>query len=267
MNKFKKRFENPFLYAEYEFELTNKYIIPRFKELGINLKGKKLLDIGCGWGGCTVAFAKEECICQGFDLSKYQLNIGKRFARLKKTNIRFFIDDICNPKEVKSKFDVLLLRDVMEYVDNPIKTLINSKKLLRNNGILYVTFPPWYSPYGGNQHHPKSITKFMPYIHLLPKKIFFSLLKTKEGLMFKDDNFLKEINKIRKNKMSISKFELLVKKSKLKTHKKKLFMLRPAFKIRMNLPIIKMGVLGKIPILNEFITTGAEYFLKNEFST
>ena len=69
MNRFKKRFENPILYAEYEFELANRYILPRFKEVGIKLKGKRLLDIGCGWGGCSVAFANEGYICKGFDIS------------------------------------------------------------------------------------------------------------------------------------------------------------------------------------------------------
>jgi SAM-dependent methyltransferase len=262
MNKFQKRFEDPFLYAQYELELTEKYMIPRFKKAKIDLKGKKLLDIGCGWGGSTVAFQKRGCICEGFDLSNHQLNIAKKFD--KNNNINFFIDDICNPKKVKGKFDIILLRDVMEYVKQPLKVLINAKALLKDNGILYITFPPWYSPYGGNQHHPKSITKFMPYVHLLPKTIFFSLLRTKKGLMFKDQDFLEEIKRIRDCKISISKFESLVKKSRLKIKEKKLFISRPAFKIRMGLPIINSGILGKIPLLNELITTGAEYFLKND---
>ena len=260
MSKFQKRFENPFLYAKYELELTNRYIIPKFKQLGINLKGKKLLDIGCGWGGCTVGFAEQGCICQGFDLSEHQLDIAKKFDNKKK--IKFFIDDICDPKETKGKFDIILLRDVMEYVKEPLKVLLNTRKLMKEDGILYVTFPPWYSPYGGNQHHPKSITKFMPYVHLLPKSIFFSLLRTKKGLMFKDNSFLEEIKRIRDCKISIGKFESLIKKSNLKTHKKTLFISRPAFKIRMGLPIIKSRIIGKIPLLNEFTTTGAEYFLK-----
>ena len=39
MNKYKKRFENPILYAEYEFELVNRYTLPRFEEAGIKLEG------------------------------------------------------------------------------------------------------------------------------------------------------------------------------------------------------------------------------------
>lgn len=262
MSKFKKRFENPFLYAEYELELADKYISPRFKSVGISLKGKRIIDVGCGWGGCSVAFAEAGCTCMGFDLSKHQIGIAKKFSIAKKKKIRFFLDDICNLKCANDRFDIVILRDVMEYVDKPLVALLNCKKLLKDNGILYVTFPPWYSPYGGNQHHPKSITKFMPYVHLLPKPIFFGLLNAKEGLMFKEDNFLKEISKIRNNKMSVSKFEKLVRKSGLKIYRKKLFLSRPAFKIRMGLPVIEAGFLGKIPILRELTTTGAEYFLR-----
>ena len=262
MNKFKKRFENPSLYAEYEFELTNKYIIPRFKEMGIKLKGKKLLDIGCGWGGCSVAFAKQGCVCEGFDLSKHQLNIGKKFAASKKIEIKFFIDDICNPKKTSGKFDIIFLREVIEYLDRPFQALINSKRLLKDNGYLYVTLAPWYSPYGGHQHHPKSITRFMPFVQLLPKIVYFSLLKTKEGLMFKEDKFIKEIKKVRNNKISISEFEHSIKKSRLSIYRERQYISKPAFKIRMGLPIINAGFLGNVPLLREFITTGAEYFLR-----
>ncbi len=258
---FEKRFEDPFVYAEYEYKLAKDYIIPKFKEYGIDFKGKTVLDAGCGWGGCSLAFSEAKSKCMGIDVSKHQILIAKKFSKKKKAKIEFHEDDICNLK-TKGKFDVIILRDVIEYVNSPLKALVSLKDMLANEGIFYITLAPWYGPYGGHQHHPDSITRYMPYSHLLPKGIFFRIVKGKKGLMSKDIGFLEEIKRIRNNKLSILNFEKLLEKVVLKILKKNLYLLRPAFKIRMGLPTINSGIFGKIPVLNEFIITGAEYFLK-----
>ena len=257
---FAERFDNPFAYSEYEYKLARDFIIPELDCIGMNLKGKKLADVGCGFGGCSVAFAESKVKCTSFDLSKHQIEIANKFAKLKKVKIRFFIDNICNLK-TKGNFDVIIFRDVVEYVDNPIKALKSLKKMLNRRGLIYITFPPWYGPYGGHQHHPDSITRFMPFVHLLPKCIYFNMLKNKRGLMIKETNYLEEVKKISTNKISIIKFEKLIKRMGLRIFKKNLYILRPAFKIRYGTPIIRSGFFGKMPILNELITTGAEYIL------
>ena len=259
--RFGKRFENSSMYAKYEYTLAKEYIIPKFGEIGINLDEKAVLDAGCGWGGCSAAFSKIGAQCTGVDISKQHIIDAKKFSQEKKAKAKFFKDDVCNLK-AKGKFDIIILRDVLEYVNDPLKALISLKSRMADGGVLYVTFAPWYSPYGGHQHHPESIARFMPYFHLLPKFIFFGILKNKKGLMSKDKGFLEEIRRIRSNKLSVSSFERMLKKADLKIFRRNLYLIRPAFKIRMGLPTINLGILSDIPILNEPLTTGVEYFLK-----
>lgn len=258
--RFDKRFDEPFVYAKYEYQLAVEHIIPKFAELGIEIQGKKILDAGCGWGGSVVAFNKHRAKCTGIDLYEHQINTAKKFALEKKVKINFYTGDVCKLK-TKDIFDVILFCDVIEYVSNPEMAIYSLKNLLKDEGILYITFAPWYGPYGGHQHHPDSITRFLPYSHLLPKSIFFYLLQNKKGLMFKNKDFLEEIKRIRDNKISIHALENLVNRAKMKIFKRNLYFLRPSFKIRMSMPTINLKTFGKIPIIRELITTGAEYFL------
>ena len=258
---FGKRFKYPLVYSDYEYRLAKECIIPELKQLGIDISEKKLLDAGCGFGGCSVAFAEEKAKCSAFDSSTHQIYIARKFARQRKVKVKFFIDDICNLRE-KGKFDIIVFREVIEYVRSPYRALFFLNRALKPNGFLYITFQPWYGPYGGHQHHPDSITRFIPFFHLLPKFIVFNALKNKRGLMKKGSSYVDEIKHIIKNKISIAKFDNLVRISGLRIHKKNIYLLRPAFKIRYGLPIIRSDIVPHIPIINEFITSGAEYILR-----
>lgn len=258
---FERRFKDSLVYSEYEYRLAKECIIPELEQLGISISGKSMLDAGCGFGGCSVAFAEEKAKCSAFDASRHQIYIARKFAKQRNVRVKFFIDDICNLKE-KGKFDIIVFREVIEYVENLSMSLFFLNSALKPNGILYITFQPWYGPYGGHQHHPDSIARFIPFLHLLPKFMMFNVLKNKRGLMKKESSYLEEIKHIGKNKISIAKFEKLIRTAGLRIYKKNIYFLRPAFKIRYGLPIIRSGIMAHIPIINEFITSGAEYILR-----
>ncbi len=48
------------------------------------VKGKKILEIGCGGGQCSIAFAKKKALCTGIDISEKQLEFAEKLAKKKK---------------------------------------------------------------------------------------------------------------------------------------------------------------------------------------
>ena len=53
---------------------------PRENQLKLlgDVKGKKILEIGCGGAQCSISFAKQGAICTAIDISKTQLAYSKK---------------------------------------------------------------------------------------------------------------------------------------------------------------------------------------------
>ena len=105
-------------YFEYQKSLAEHYYIPFFQKNKIELENKHILEIGCGNGGFINAFGRFSDNCVGFDLKNLQWE---------KTNVKYhkldvFDDDLIN--KIDSKFDIIILRDVVEHLDNsqPLST-------------------------------------------------------------------------------------------------------------------------------------------------
>jgi len=100
-----------------------------------NIKGKKVLDVGCGTGTHDFLLKKQGFEITGIDLNKEMLEI----ARKKSKSIKFLQGDMKDFK-LNEKFDVVLcLFSTMHYNKNQRelnKTMKNLYKHLKKDGIL-----------------------------------------------------------------------------------------------------------------------------------
>ena len=110
-----------------------------------DLDGKRVLDVGCGWGGKAVRYAEQTALTEihGFDLAgAYDPEAPARFARSRGvTNAHFttgFAEEIPFAGE---SFDVAMMDDVLEHVGDPVKTIAECVRVLRPGGLLIVKFP------------------------------------------------------------------------------------------------------------------------------
>lgn len=106
------------------------------KRLGIdkNSKGKTLVDLGCGWGGCMFFMAERYGIkCKGLTLSTAQAEYIQ--DEIKKRNLEKLvsveIDDIHN---VKGSYDYVISVGVMEHINDYDHLYKSISGVLNKNG-------------------------------------------------------------------------------------------------------------------------------------
>lgn len=247
-------------YWNYMYDLGKETVVPYIKEQGAFKKGYKIAEIGSAEGGVLAAFVEEGATeALGTDIALERLESGKRIAQIGNLDIEFTSHDIIyeEPKdEWKEKFDLVLLRDVIEHLDDATIALKNIKKILKPGGHLFVTFPPYYSPYGGHQHTVQSTGGKLPYIHLLPNSIFHKIIEKGRP------NDIYEVKRLGEIRLTIPKFEKSIRDSGWNVAKRDYYFLRPVFKMKFGLPTLKMTPIARLPLIKTFFTLEASYLLK-----
>jgi len=101
-----------------------------------NLKGKKVLEIGCGGSQCGIAMAKEGAKVIGIDISNEQLRFAKRLAEKNKVKIKFYQGDIKSLKQIKSNSqDIVFSAFALHYVDDLLKCFKEVNRVLKKKGL------------------------------------------------------------------------------------------------------------------------------------
>ena len=254
MNKFSERrikfYEEQYWYAK---EFLTKYLpIKNFNNINI-------LEVGSAEGGAIKYFHEQGAKCYGVEISKGRNDFAKEYVNIKE--IKFLEGDICDDTFVKElpQMDLILIRDVIEHIPDKQKALENLNKLLKENGIIFLSYPPKYSPYAGHQQNVKKKIGSLPFIHILPKSLYTIFLKAAKLTKEK----ISELLQTKRDMISINKIEKLFDKAGLQIIKKDFYFIRPCFKKRFGWKP-KKTVFNSIPIIKEVFTLGALYQLKKK---
>ena len=241
-------------YFNYQKNLASKYYIPLIEKLNIKINGKKILDVGCGDGGFITAFSEKNAITTGIEIKDFNWD--------PKSKVKFVVGNIIdNSKRLNNEsYDIIILRDVIEHIKKEEKELFlqNIHNMTDKNGVLLVTFPPFYSPFGLHQQvFCKSKLKYIPFLSLLPP----SLLKIILYLFKEDKHTINELMDIKSCAMTIRKFIKLIKKLDYLVTYQKYYFVRPSHELRYGIKT-KTSCLGKIPLIRELFVTGTVFVLK-----
>ena len=103
----------------------------------VNLKNKKILDVGCGGGILAESLALKGANVKGIDLADGPLEVAK--IREQKRNLGITYEKIETYKLIKKKekFDVITCLEMLEHVPDPEKTVKECSELLNNNGDIF----------------------------------------------------------------------------------------------------------------------------------
>lgn len=249
------------LYFREQAHTTRKYVIPFIVSVLPVSRSLSVLEIGCGEGGNLLPFLEEGCArITGIDISQNKIeNARKFYAGIPGgSKIEFIAADIYDSSSAGS-FDLVMTRDVLEHIHDQEKFLAFVKRFASPGGILFVAFPPWNSPFGGHQQMCDSrILSKLPWIHLLPRKIYRLLLRAFGETPAKIEGLLE----IRDTGINIGRFEKTIKKEGFLTLKKSLWFINPNFEVKFGLhPCRLPGFIGAVPFLRNFVATTGYYII------
>jgi len=149
-----------------------KYFIKREIRALRRVKGVgrlRLLDVGCGTGWTTKVFSENDFEVLGIEPSQVRANYARE---------HYGIDVVCNyieHVEFDDKFDVVVLRHIVEHFADPGLVLQKVRHFLKEGGVVFVIVPninclgrylfetkwAWVLPWHCNFFSPKSLHAFL----------------------------------------------------------------------------------------------------------
>ena len=129
--------------AEFSGNVTLKFLHEHFvigREIRnvrkfIQTPNPTLLDIGCGTGWTTAIWQKNGFSVTGLEPSRERSQVAKENYGLKVINAH--IEECSIPEQ----FDVVILRHLLEHIENPTDILKKIKSFLKPEGLLVITMP------------------------------------------------------------------------------------------------------------------------------
>lgn len=237
-------------YSEWQFEKGIETIKFYLKKTTTDkmFKDKVVLDIGCGAGGKTVYYASlgvEKIygleILEKYKVEAEEIAVKKGYA----DRFTFVCADAAHMEFESDFFDTIIMNDAMEHVDEPLAVLNECYRVLKPQGRLYLNFPPYNHPFGAHLSDAIGI----PWVHCffgdqtlikVYKDLVSGLPDGKQRIQFrisKRENNEEYFSYI--NKMSIKRFNKILKQSEFKSFYYGEEPLRNKFKSIAKLPFFK----------------------------
>lgn len=175
--------------------------------LGKDLKDKKVLVIGCGFGEDAINLAKAGANVSAFDLSPESIDIASAVAEKEGLEIDFKVMPAEKLTYLDNQFDIVIARDILHHVEID-ETISEVIRVSKPDGILFF-----------NEVYSHSIFKKIRYSYIVDKIIYPRMVsfiyKTDDPYITEDEDRLTEIevNQISERLGSIEKrtyFNVLV---------------------------------------------------------
>lgn len=122
---------------------------------GYDLKGKEVLDVGCGLGGGDVFFLSQGVKrVTGMDIITDHLvtalDCVREYSVKADGRLCFVTGDAASMPFAGDSFDLVVSFYTFEHLAQPEKALSECQRVVKAGGIVCVSFPPYYSPWGGH---------------------------------------------------------------------------------------------------------------------
>ena len=258
-NFMQERHKNKKRYFDEQARTTEKFVVPYLKDLMELSAETEVLEIGCGEAGNLKPFVDLGCKATGIDIACNRIELAREFYsdHKLKNNLELICSDIYKVDPAGKKYDLIIMRDVIEHIPNQEKFMGFVKSFLKAKGKFFLGFPPWQNPFGGHQQisNNKILSK-LPYFHLLPKSIYTFILKA----FNESDSKIKGLMEIRETGISIERFERILKKEGYTVEKRDFYLINPNYETKFGLKPRKQNrLVSTIPVVRNFFTTAMYY--------
>jgi SAM-dependent methyltransferase len=161
-------------YSHWEYE-TGRSLLAEYAAHFGPLGGTTVLDIGCGLGGKTVAYAEAGARAVGVDIAPEHVTQSVSFALSRGAAVPFLVGDAGSLPFRDGTFDLVVANDAMEHFTDPRSALAELVRVVRPGGVIYLFFTPWGSPLGSHLYDYIRT----PWCHLVfPERLLGAVLAT-----------------------------------------------------------------------------------------
>ncbi len=130
-----------------------------------NLRGVRVLDLGCGYGALSALFATEGASVLGIDAEAERLEVGQQIAASHGLDVSLRAGRMERPDVPHAIFDVVLVNNSFCYVvdeEARRRILEEAYRATRPGGLIVVRDP--------NRLHPRDQFTALPLIGMLPRR-------------------------------------------------------------------------------------------------
>ena len=117
----------------------------------------RMLEVGVQTGEMTPFLKEISSSIVSIDIDKSYLLSAKK----KSPDSEVICCDITHSPFKQGSFDIVTLNSVIEHIPDDERTLTECYKLMKNEGWIYIGFPPWYNIFGGHSSIP--FFSWLPY--------------------------------------------------------------------------------------------------------
>jgi ubiquinone/menaquinone biosynthesis C-methylase UbiE len=133
-----------------------------YRDVPGSIKGKTLLEFGCGTGGLALAFQEESANVVGVDIDRQALGFAHRWGIHRGSACRFVAVGETLPFRDET-FDLVFSSSTFEHVAHPEGALRELARVLRPQGTVYLCFP--------NRLYPQEAHTNIMFLPWLPRRL------------------------------------------------------------------------------------------------
>jgi len=252
-------------YFDMQYQVTKAHILPFLQQHAPGKRWNRVLEIGCAEAGVLKCFLEEGAFCTGIELSASRIAAAGHYhaeamlqGRIEFVNRNIF--DIDPENDLGGKYDLVILKDVIEHIPGQLEFIAQLTMFLKEGGYIFFAFPPWQMPYGGHQQVCKSkLLSKLPYFHLLPGFLYKSVLK----LFGEPQLTIDDLMEVKSTGISIERFEKCIRANHLDIAGRQHYLFNPIYQYKFGVkPRGQSSVISRIPWVRNFFTTGVYYLVK-----
>ena len=243
-------------YFQYEAEISRIHLVPLLLRHGVLSRVARVLDVGCGYGGTLAALMESvpSLQAEGLDVDADMVRHGQqRLGEAAKLVHADFFEWSGGP------FDLILMRDVLEHIRRPEEALARAATLLTPGGFLFVSFAPFFGPFGGHQHIASGVFSCLPWIQILPEAWFWRMLRLSSNAYKSERALEQDLESVLGTRLTLRRFRRAADAAGLCLCYQAGYLSRPDYRVKFGLPPIQLPLL---PGLGEILATGVEALMQ-----